>query len=60
MAWAFVAGVSVIHSTLAVHFHEWLFFFTQISVITLAMAAFSARVPQLLAALAAHQFTISV
>ena len=54
---AFVAGVSV---RLAVHFLERLVFFTQISVIDLAMAAFSAGVPQLLVALAAHQFAISL
>ena len=58
MAWAFVAGVLVVHFRLAIHFLERLFSFMQISVITLAMAAFSAGVPQLLAALAAHQFAI--
>ena len=58
MAWAFVAGVSVVHSRLADHFLERLFSFTHISVITLVMAAFSAGVPQLLAALAAQQFAI--
>ena len=58
MAWAFVAGVSVVHFRLAVHFLDRLFSFTQISVINLAMATFSAGVPQLLSALAAHQFAI--
>ena len=48
MAGAFVAGVSVVHSRLAVHFLKRLFSLTQISVITLAMAAFSAGVRQLL------------
>ena len=34
VAWAFVAGVSVVHSRLAIHFLERLFSLTQISVIT--------------------------
>ena len=42
-------------SRLAVYFLERLFSFTQISVITLAMAAFSAGVPRLLAALVVNK-----